>query len=178
MNPSPLATIPEGLDLLDIPDGVTIRRRWFSWLVIPLALFAVVWDSFLVFWYFAAFHMANSPLIMKIFPLGHVAVGVGITYSVFTTLLNKTDVVITPGTVRVATGPLPWVGNKELSRGDLSEVLVRTRSTGRGGITYKVMYADQGRKERPLLGGIQQADQAEFYAATIRQRLGLRLPAA
>ena len=179
MNPPSLTTIPEGLDVIDAPDGVVIRKRWFTWAVIPMALFAVVWDSFLFFFYTMIFKSPHTPWAVKLFPIGHLAVGVFITYSVFTTLFNRTDVAVSSGGVRVFKGPLPWPGNREVRREDLDDVLVRTRSgsnnaNGNRGMSYAVMSVDRQRKEHTLLGGISQSEQAEFTAATIRQRLGLR----
>src|SRR5437660_1656331 len=99
-------SIPEGLDLLAAPQGVIIRRRWFSWEVIPLLIFAIVWDSILFFIYSHAFSGKNTSWIVILFPLGHVAVGVWITYYVLCSFLNVTDVILSPDAVRVSTHPL------------------------------------------------------------------------
>ena len=171
---SPTNTIPEGLDLVDAPDGPVIRKVWLTWKVVPLAFFAVFWDGFLVFWYVQAFSKPNPQLMSVLFPLGHVAVGLGLTYYVIASLVNRTDILITRFAVRVATGPAPWIGNKEVKAGDITDVLVRERSANRGSRTYSVMYADPSRKERKLVASLSESDQAEFVAQMIRTTLGIR----
>ncbi len=169
----PSRTIPEGLDLITASHGIVIRKVWRSWKLIPLAFFAVVWDSFLVFWYTQAFTKSNPPLLMVLFPIGHVAVGLGLTYYLVAAFMNTTDVTISPGGVQIKTGPAPWIGNKDVRLEDIRDIVVRERSANRGNRIYDVMYADASRKERKLLAWISQADQAEFIAETIRETLGL-----
>ena len=166
-------TIPEGLDLITAPQGIVIRKVWRTWKIIPLAIFAIAWDSFLFFWYTKALSAPNAPLMAIIFPIGHVAAGIGITYYVIASLVNKTDVTISPSGVQIQTGPAWWIGNKEVPLDEISQVIVRERSMNRNGRTYNVMYADRSRKERKLVAWISQSDQAEFIADTIRETLGL-----
>jgi hypothetical protein len=166
-------TIPEGFDVIDAPGSLTIRRTWLTWKIAPLILFVIFWDGFLIFWYTMALGKAHAPLMMILFPLIHVAVGVSLTYFVIASFFNKTDIIIAPTNVRVATGPLPWIGNCEIRREDVSSILVRERSGNRGRISYEVMYADRARKERKLVGYITQSEQARFIAARVRQIFGL-----
>ncbi len=168
-------TIPEGLDLVPAADGAVIRKTWLSWSVLPLAIFVVVWDSFLFFWYSNALAKSNIPWIMIVFPIGHVAVGVGLTYYVIASLFNKTDVIVTLSGVQVRTYPAPWPGNKNVGAGDITDVIVRERARPRRGghsVTYSVMYAGQSRKERKLIS-VSQLDQAEYIANAIRAALNL-----
>jgi hypothetical protein len=169
-----LPSIPEGLDLISEPNGIIIRKTWKTWGIIPLALFAIVWDGFLFFWYGVALTRSHPPLIMILFPLGHVAIGVGITYFVVASLFNKTDIIISNSSVRVITAPLPWVGNKEVQVSEITDLVVRTRTGNKGGRTFAVMYVDRARKERKLATWISEEDQAEFVAQTIRNRIGLK----
>ncbi len=171
MDDSP--TIPEGLDVIPAGDGVTVRRVWLTWKIIPLALFAVFWDSFLFFWYSSALKSPNAPLMTILFPLGHVAVGVGITYYAFASLFNKTDIGISSSGVTVMTGPVPWLGNRRVQADDITAVLVRERSFDRSRRYYNLMYADQSRKERKLVTGLAESEQAEFIAQVVRHTLHL-----
>lgn len=172
-------TIPEGLDEIPTSDGVLVRQRWFSWSVIPLAIFAAVWDSFLFVFYTLLLHSPHHPSWpILLFPVGHLAVGVAITYSVLTMFVNRTDVQVSSGAVQVRKGPLPWFGNKQVPVAEISELLVRPRAGNRGGETYSLMYVDHHRREQPLLTGIAQADRADYLAAVICQRLGVRLATA
>jgi len=170
---SSLPTIPEGLDLIPRNDGAIIRRVWLSWKIAFLAVFAVFWDSFLYFWYAHALGKPNVPLMTLLFPLMHVAVGIGLTYYVLASLVNKTDIEISPSGVKIATGPAPWIGNKEVSAGEITAVLVRERSSNRNRRSYSVMYADRARKERKLVTWLPELDQAEFIAEVVRRTLAL-----
>lgn len=167
----PTSTIPEGLDLIPTRNGSIVREVWRGWEIIPLALFACVWDAFLVFWYSMATKAESIPWIVVVFPLGHVAVGVGITYSVFALLVNRKDVVISPGSVQVIIGPLPWLGNKTVKNDEIRGVLVRERTSGKRGFSYQIMYVDRARKERCLVASVKRSEQAEFIAGMIRQIL-------
>lgn len=173
MNPS-LPTIPEGLDLLPTANGIVIRKVWLTWKIAPLALFAIMWDTFLFFWYSQVLSRPNPPFMAVFFPIGHIAVGIGITYYVIAALVNKTDVIISSSNVRVTTGPAPWIGNREVRADEITEVIVRERSGNRGSMSYTIMYADRSRKERKLLSALSESDQAEFVAQTIRDTLGLK----
>ena len=170
---TPTPTIPEGLDLLSAANGLVIRKVWLTWKIAPLALFAIVWDGFLFFWYHQVLSLPHPMLFTILFPIGHVAVGLGLTYYVIASLVNKTDILISSASVRVATGPAPWIGNKDVSVDEITEVVVRERSGNRGSKSYTVMYADRARKERKLVSYLAESDQAEFVAQTIRDSLGL-----
>lgn len=138
-----------------------------------MAGFAVLWDSFLFFWYSQALGRDETPWIAVVFPLGHVAAGIGITYYVIAASVNTTDVTISESLVEVASGPVPWLGDRSITVDQFTAVLVRERRGSRGARTYSVMYADRQRKERTLLKGLPRLDQAEFIADTIRDTLAL-----
>jgi len=42
-------TIPEGLDLVVAQDGITVRKVWLTWKILPLAGFAVLIGGVLLF---------------------------------------------------------------------------------------------------------------------------------
>ena len=48
---------------------------------------------------------------MIVFPIAHLAVGVGLTYSTLAGFLNRSYVVIDRDAFSVSHGPLPWLGN-------------------------------------------------------------------
>lgn len=177
MNPTP-APIPEGLDLLTDYQGLVIRRKWFSHIVWFLLIFCVAWDSFLVFWYSGLSHSGSKgpdsmfDLFFYLFPIGHVAVGVGLTYYCVCLLLNTTDLIARPEALQVATYPLPWPGSKIIRREKLSGFLVRERWTNnnehnRPSVTFKVSYVDATNHEQTLLSSISNREQAEYICTTL-----------
>jgi len=81
--------LPGGMKIDRWGPELTITRRWFSAVLLFLVFFCIAWDSFLVFWYTMAFR-ADAPWIMKVFPIVHVAVGVGLTYYTIAGFVNST----------------------------------------------------------------------------------------
>ncbi len=171
---TPSSTIPEGLELINDADGITIRKVWRTWLIAPLAIFVIFWDGFLFFWYTQAFAQPDTQFMMLLFPMAHVAVGIGMTYYVVASLFNKTDVVISLTGIKVSIYPFPWFGSKEVKREEITDIIVRERTGNRNRRTYAVMFVDFSRKERKLLASIPESDQAEFIAQTIRDATGIK----
>ncbi len=60
--------------------------------------------------------------IMIVFPICHVAVGVGLTYYVIAGFLNKTEILVTHDSVHVRHRPVPWWGNRSVPRHEIQEV--------------------------------------------------------
>ena len=136
-----------------VPPSVTIHRegqaarivqRWFSLKYVPLAFFCVAWDSFLIFWYSMAFS-GNAPWIMIVFPIAHLAVGIGLTYSTLAGFFNRTTLEVTRDEMSIFFDPLPWGGEKTIKTADLKQLFCKEMVTrGEHGNTYKYeLYAVQ-----------------------------------
>jgi hypothetical protein len=170
------APIPKNLDLIAGFDDITIRRKWFSLKVIPLAIFAIVWDGFLVFWYSAAFGNDETPLVMILFPIGHIAAGVGITYYVLASFVNKTDITVSPQSIRVRTYPMKWLGDKTISIAEIKQLYttekIRRHKNGVS-ITYTVSVMTNENREKKLLGGLDTKAQALFIEHEIEKIIGI-----
>ena len=166
-------SIPEGLDVLKSGDDVIIRRSWRTLAVVPLFFFLVFWFGFLGFWYYHAFTARHAPLMMFLFPLIHVAVGVGLAYFAVCSLVNRTDVIITTSSVKCVIGPLPWRGNRDVPVGDIHGVAVRERFGNKGSVSFTVVYVDGANKEHTLLTSMPRQEQAGFVAGSIKEILGL-----
>lgn len=108
-------------------DGAMLRIwwRWFSPAVFLLLPFAIAWNAFLIGWYSMAGGMPGEPwgmrLVFLLFPMAHVAVGVGLAYAVLTLLLNRSVVLVDRGVLIVSHGPLPWPG-ATLSSDDVEQI--------------------------------------------------------
>jgi len=168
-------TIPEGLDANIENDSILIRRKWFSLKTIPLIFFCIAWDSFLVFWYSTVTKSESSmDLLAIIFPIGHVAVGVGLTYFCIASLFNKTDIRISPRLFSARSYPIPWIGNTELKVDELHAVVVRERTSGGyNQSSFTVMYVDAQNKEKKLVRSLQHIEQANFIRDEISDLLNI-----
>lgn len=152
----------------------TLRRRWFQAQHVFLLFFCIAWDSFLVFWYGNAVG-ADASWLMIVFPLGHVAVGVGLSYWVIAGFLNRTTLTLTPEALSVRHGPIPWRGNASFARADIRGVeLVEQRhtrsstnvTTGAHGVSVRL--ADQSLTK--LAGGLTDQE-ARFIQWTVQDAL-------
>lgn len=98
-------------EAVERPGRFRAIRRWWTPSVLFLTVFTVFWDAFLLFWYAMALGGLGDSLMgicFVVFPLGHVAVGVGLTWWVLATWLNRTVVDARDGQLRCSVGPIPW----------------------------------------------------------------------
>lgn len=168
--------LPE--NMRDESSGYKLRlvRRWFSPAIFILLIFCFLWDGFLVFWYSMAFK-EGAPLIMKVFPILHVLIGVGLTYGVVCGFVNRTEVEVEGGELRVRHGPLPVPGNRRLAADDLQQLYTRERlRRNRNGHSYQyeVRAKTRGGKSVSLLSGLSDPELALYYEQRIEQFLGIK----
>ncbi len=111
--------------------GLLLEVPWFAWHYVPLALFALMWNGFLVVWYTIAFGAVaageSAAAVMLCFPVLHLAVGIGVGYTALAGFLNKTVVSVSGTGIAVTHGPLPWRGNVKVPASGLSQLFVQTR---------------------------------------------------
>jgi len=159
---------------------LSITHRWYSHGLWILLIFCVIWDGFLFAWYSAAIAglmsgQANGGFwIMLIFPVLHLAVGVGLTYGTLCGFLNKTWIRVSVGELSVRHGPLPTGGNRQLFTADLkqlfcTEKIIRGKHGPR--YSYNVEALLQGGTKLKLLSNLQDLDQALFVEQQIEQHL-------
>lgn len=113
--------MPNRFELDQSGANLLLIYRWLSSKTFILLFFCIFWDGFLVFWYWSAF-TTNAPLFAKIFPVLHVAVGVGLTYFVIASFLNSTTLEVGYAEVSVHHGPLPWSGNRVVPRAEIEQL--------------------------------------------------------
>lgn len=156
------------------PPKLVIRFRWFRWIAVFLVFFCIAWDGFLVTWYTVGL-TSGAPLIALVFPILHVAVGVGMTYYTLALLVNRTRIAIEGGRLRVRHGPLPWRGvDVDASEVSALEVLGEPRKRNRRGRdTFRVM-AHVGGRAVDLMRRMEDEHAARFIAAAISRTLSLR----
>jgi hypothetical protein len=172
--------VPDGVVVFD--DGFTrrLKYRWFSPVAFFLLFFCVAWDSFLVVWYSAAFGGAAKGAggfewLMVVFPVGHVAVGVGLTYFTLCLFVNRTTVSVGER-LRVEHGPLFWPGQVSLPAEAVTAVyceeVVSHGKRGRS-VSYAVKAVADGGRAVTLLGTITELPRAKFFERKVEEWLGL-----
>ena len=113
---------------------------------------------------------------MKLFPIGHVAVGVGLTYYVIAGFVNKTDIRINPLKVSVLSYPMKWFGNKEVRVDDVKQLYTTEKITSNKNgtsVSYTVNIMTSMGKQLKLVSGLQSKDQGIFIEKKIEEVLGL-----
>lgn len=139
-------------------DGVTLRfrRRWFSWKVLPLIPFAIFWDAFLVVLYGGALTGPNTPCIVLVLPLGHLAVGLFLSYFVLCSLFNRTTVELTAERLLVRHCPLPWRGNRTVDTSEIDQLYckgVARQGKSSVSVTYELHLLRTNKTKIKLLTG-------------------------
>jgi hypothetical protein len=182
---------PATLVVQDEGDIRVMRRRWFRPMYFFLLFFCVAWDSFLVFWYtMGIFGGAKGGMdwLFFVFPICHVAVGVGLTYFVLAGFLNKSYIGVTPDRLYVRHRPVPWPGNIDLPTAAVKEVYIErsyTQQTGNRPVQqmYNVNAVAEDGRSKKVLGGLE-LPEAQYATQTLNDwlnltpsRLGVRLTA-
>lgn len=177
----PLSAKPANVTVED--DGLCLRitRRWFTPGIILLLFFCIAWDTFLVFWYSNIGQVGSVSsgfgLMFVLFPIAHVAIGVGLTYYVFAAFVNQTVVSVDAIALSVSHGPLPWIGARTIPRGEVQQLYVERTSSRSENSTSDYYHVNavttSGSKVR-LLTHVGGADEAAYFEQVIEDRLGIR----
>jgi hypothetical protein len=181
----PLRTTGGYRDAITEPGRFRASRRWWTPMVIFLTFFVLFWDGFLVFWYAMAFSGLGAPggvrLVMVLFPLFHVAVGVGLTWFVLATWLNRTTIEVEGGRMTCRHGPIPWPFGKAepiaLDAVDLfetEEAVSRfgNHRRGRSSRSWKVVARTEDGRRVPVVTRLGDERQAKFLARRLDAQLG------
>ncbi|MCC7369991.1 MAG: hypothetical protein IT306_16310 [Chloroflexi bacterium] len=164
--------LPDTLTLNYKGSGFEIVRRWFDFTTIIMTVFVIFWDGFLCLWYSMAVSAAHVDLTALLFPLGHLAIGVALTYRTLAGWINATRVTVDQGFISVRHGPLPWYGNKNFLGGDLKQLYSKEKiSNGRStrSATYEVHVVTNSGKTEPLVTGLDSSEQAIFIEQEIER---------
>ena len=127
--PKPLVAIPEKLRVEGLGHELRISWSWFRWPIVMLVPFCIAWNSFLVGWYSIAFSDDGPPggfkLIFLIFPIGHVAVGLGLLYACLVGIFNRTTIEVTRNEIRVHHGPIPAGRSRTIPASNISQLFIK-----------------------------------------------------
>lgn len=142
---------PRNVTLRKQGDQIELSWRWFSWKYLPLAFFCIAWDGFLCFWYSIAFS-TGAPWIMIVFPIAHLAVGVGLTYSTLAGFLNRSYVSIDRKNFVVSHRPLPWLGNLRVPVNQVKQLYCKEKRGKQ--TTYQLSVILKDGRKRDLLSNL------------------------
>lgn len=169
--------IPRNLELLEERGNLVIRKKWFTPVVFFLLFFCIIWDGFLVFWYLGVARSGDMPLMAILFPIGHVAVGIGLTYFVIASFLNTTDIIISPMQIQVRIQPVKWPGEGRYDISDIRQLYTyeKVRRTKNGtSITYEVRFIGRNNQEKTLIRGLEAKEQGLYIEKEIEKIIGVQ----
>ena len=176
----PKAALPQRFQVDEDGPVTRITWRWFNPVHIFMAFFCVIWDGFLIFWYGMALSKGASgeevPLVAILFPLGHLAAGVFITYFTLAGFLNRTRVEVSRDQLTIHHGPLPWPGNKDLPGRQLTQLFgeeITRRSKNGVTVTYDLVAVNRENRKVKLLTGLTERDQVLYLEQTLERRMGI-----
>ncbi|NOY24771.1 MAG: hypothetical protein GXP62_02770 [Oligoflexia bacterium] len=167
---------PPGIEVQKGTEGLEIRRRWYHPSALALLLFSIFWDGFLVVWYAVAISgsLPGGPTaIMLLFPLIHVAAGVGITWTAVANLLNTTTITANDRQITVTHGPIPWSSPDPLPTARIDQLYLVSKRGNKRGVSYQVHARMQDGSSIKLLGGIRDDVQARYIEKRIEAYLGI-----
>ncbi len=166
---------PKGLTIQEYAGTLQLTRSWFNWGLILLAIFCVCWIGFLVFWFSMA-GQSNSPVLMFVFPIGHVAVGLGLAYVCIAGFVNKTIIRANVQELTIEHGPLWWPGNRVLDPAHIDQLYVkRIRHQSKNGVHYSYhLYARMvDGKHRKLISRLSNPGQARYIEQQLETYLAI-----
>jgi hypothetical protein len=149
---------------------LTITRRWFTPSAIFLAIFAVVWNSFLVFWYSMAF-AGGAPWIFFVFPILHVSAGLWITHKALSGLFNTTVIRVAAGRLSVRHGPIPVRGARDIPVEQVRQLYTEQIVSSKGQRHYNVQIVVATGPTLTLVTDLQSPQQALFLEQRLESQL-------
>lgn len=172
---------PESVKVDETGGGLTISWRWFTPILLFLIFFCIGWNAFLLVWYGIAASfggMAPWPfrLLMFVFPLAHVAVGIGLTYFVVAGLFNTTCVQVDRGTLSVTHGPIPWKQPPTIPTDSIEQIYVERslhQSENRTSYGYQVNVLQKDGTKSVLLKRLTDSDKALFVSDRLQRHLDI-----
>jgi hypothetical protein len=111
-----------------------------------------------------------------LFPLVHVAVGMGLTYYVLTGYFNKTRIDVDLNAITIRHEPLPFWGNKKVSSKKIVQLYCKKDDAlgARNGYRAFAVHAiTSERRNIKLLSGLDNSEQALFIEQEIEKFLNI-----
>lgn len=143
-------------------------------LAVPILVFALVWDSFIITFYTAMAH-GKGPTIAFLFPLIHVGVGIFVTWFGLTRMFNTSRLMLDSSQFDLKSGPIP-ARNAHIAI-DLIDQFDAIETRGNRGTSWAVRVLTRDDRARKLALPVDQREHALFVAAKLNEALAtLRTP--
>ncbi|MEQ9461361.1 MAG: hypothetical protein RIG82_10460 [Phycisphaeraceae bacterium] len=129
-----------------------------------------------MFWYATALSAAAGPgfsLFAIIFPIAHVAVGIGLTYWTICAFFNTTLITLNLNRLTVRHGPVPWRGNAHLDPAGVIGVRIARNGHNNEEPRYKVTFKTDKGQDHQILGWLER-DRARYLRDWLRYELAIR----
>ncbi len=161
--------------------SLLFTNRWFRPVFIFLVVFCIVWNSFLFVWYYLFFAGETSAptafsVVFMLFPLLHVALGIGLTYYTIAGFVNKTTITVDRGSLRIRHFPLPWLYAGTIATHEIDQIYCKESiQTNKGTAWYRygVSVLLKNGRERKLMSNMDAPEEALFLEAEIEMFLGI-----
>lgn len=167
---------PENILVEHQGDELVLNWRWFSPVTaIFMTFFTIAWNVFLIFWYSMVLTSPETPWLMVVFPLGHVAVGIGLLYYTLGLFVNRTLIRVSRQHLALRHQPLFWTGQCDLPSKNITQLFCRRKvyHTKNGTrVAYLVYVIMKNHKEHKLVE-VSDPDHAQYIEQQIEKKLGL-----
>jgi hypothetical protein len=175
--------VPESVEESQTGSGTLVVRQW-SRNREALVIFAVVFLGFLVFVIGDAMigsdalrgWIRESHWIMSILLSGPALLVFAAGYGLAAATFNHTDILVTASDLEVRIRPVPWPGDRTISKAEIGQLFVREKvnkdSYGRISRSYEIHWIDLHDRRRPLVRGLR-VHEALYLEARLEEILGI-----
>jgi hypothetical protein len=151
---------------------------------LPILVFAGVWDSFIIFFYMAMIRATRPPTLgFFLFPMGHVLVGIFVTWQALVKTLNHSRLTLDRTAFVVTQAPI-WARGARFDASEIERFELRETESRRA-VTWSIRVLTRDGKATRLALPLDQRDHVGFVAgklnaalAELRAPIGYREPAA
>lgn len=171
--------IPEKLMVSQGGHELTISWRWFQPAGLMLVPFCIAWNAFLLGWYSMAFSADGPPgpmrLIMLVFPIGHLAIGLGLAYACLVLLFNRTRIRVDRNRLQIQHGPIPAGSARTINAREIEQLYVKhSPGSHNGKLSYPVVVRLKTGHEIQLMKRNGEAEIARAVEHLVESHLGLQ----
>lgn len=165
--------MPAGITIDNSGSRLRIQRSWFSWTIIFLLIFAIIWNGMIWGIFVPTFSGFNDAPGWFLLPF--IAVGLFLAAYVALSFVNHTEIEVDVQAVVIQHKPIPLPG-KYIDCADVEQIYTKrhVHSSKNGtSYTYSLNVVLSGGKTQKLLGNLSSSDQALFMEQEIERFLAI-----